>query len=138
MPRLKRCMSFPLSNEDLPKSEGYNYILVVVDRFSKYAHFISLKHPFTYLQVAKSLLDGVVRLHGMPRSMVSDRDKIFASHVWKELFKLNNTTLLTSTVYHPQTDGQSERVNQCLEMFLRSTVYDSPRKWKSWLPLAKF
>jgi hypothetical protein len=131
-------MSFPLFNEGLPKSEGYNYILVVVDRFSKYAHFISLKHPFTYLQVAKSLLDGVVRLHGMPRSMVSDRDKIFASHVWKELFKLNNTTLLTSTVYHPQTDGQSERVNQCLEMFLRSTVYDSPRKWKSWLPLAEF
>jgi hypothetical protein len=109
-----------------------------VDRFSKYAHFIPLKHPFATLQVAKALMDVVVRLHEMPKSMVSDRHKIFTSHLWKELFKLSNTTLITSTVYHPQTDGQSERVNQCLEMFLRCTVYDSPKKWKSWLPLAEF
>jgi hypothetical protein len=86
----------------LPCFEGYNCILVIVDRFSKYAHFIPLKHPFTALQVAKALLDVVVRLHGMPKSLVSDRDKKFIQvNLWKELFKLSNTTLITSTAYHP-------------------------------------
>jgi hypothetical protein len=62
--------------EELPKSEGYNPILVVVDKFSKYAHYIPLKHPFTTPQVAQVFLDAVVRLHGMPKSIVSDRDRI--------------------------------------------------------------
>jgi hypothetical protein len=74
----------------------------------------------------------------MPTSIVSDRDKIFTSSFWKELFKLTNTILLTSTAYYHQIDGQSERVNQCLEMFLRCSVHNNPRKWKSWLPLAEF
>jgi transposase InsO family protein len=82
-----------------------------VGRFSKYSHFIPLKHPFTALQVAKILLDVVVRIHGLPKSIVSDRDKIFTSHLWKELFRLTDTSLLTSTAYHPQTYGQTERVN---------------------------
>jgi hypothetical protein len=87
--------------EGLPKSEGFNCILVVVDRFSKYAHFIPLKHPFTAPQVAHVMLDVVVRLHGMPKSIVSDRDRISLNNFWKELFKLYNTTLLTRTTYHP-------------------------------------
>jgi hypothetical protein len=82
--------------EGLPKSEGFNSILVVVDRYSKYAHFLPLKHPFTAQQVAKVVMEGVVRLHGMPKSIVLDRDKIFTSHLWKELFRLSSTTLLTS------------------------------------------
>jgi hypothetical protein len=94
--------------EGLPNSEGFNYILVIVDRFSMYAHFIPLKHPFTALQVAKALLNVVARLHGLPKSMVSSRDKFFTRHMWKELFRLTNTTLITSTAYHPQIDGQSE------------------------------
>jgi hypothetical protein len=114
--------------EGLPKSEGFNSILVVVDRFSKYAHFLPLKHPYTTKQVEQAILDGVVRLHEMSQSIVSDRDKIFTSNFWKELFKLHNTTLLTSTAYHPQADSQPERVNQCLEMFLRCCVHDSPTK----------
>ena len=124
--------------EALPKSEGYTVILVVVDRLTKYAHFIPLKHPFSALVVAKAFLHTVVKLHGPPHTIVSDRDKIFTSHFWKDLFKLWDTKLLMSTAYHPQTDGQSERVNKCLEMFLRCAVHDTPTKWHSWLPLAEF
>jgi hypothetical protein len=97
--------------EGLPKSEGFNTILVIVDRFSKYAHFLLLKRPFSAKKVAQVVLDMVVRLHGMPQYIVSVRDKIFTSDFWRELFKLHNNTLVTSTAYHPQTDGQSEHVN---------------------------
>jgi hypothetical protein len=97
--------------EKLPKSEGYDTIMVVVDRFSKYAHFMPLKHPFLAPSVAQIFLDQVVKLHGLPKSIVSDRDKIFSSSFWTQLFKLMGTQLNLSTAYHPQTDGQSERVN---------------------------
>jgi hypothetical protein len=68
--------------------------------------------------VARAVLDNVVRLHGFPKTIVSDCDRIFLSTFWKELFDLFGIGLLQSTTYHPQTDGQSERVNQCLEMYL--------------------
>lgn len=86
-------------------------ILVVVDRFTKYSHFFALKHPFTAQGVAKVFLDNVVRLNGMPRIIVSDRDKLFTSQFWKQLFSLMGVKLQLSTAYHPQTDGQSECVN---------------------------
>ena len=123
--------------EGLPKSEGYSVILVVVDRLTKYAHFLPIRHPYTALMVAQTFLDTVVKLHGLPASIVTDRDPIFVSHFWKELFKLYRVNLQLSTAYHPQTDGQSERVNQCLEMYLRCAVHNSPKSWKSWLPLAE-
>lgn len=124
--------------EGLPKSEGFNAILVVVDRFTKVSHFLPLKHPFTTASVAKIFLNTVVRLHGIPLFIVSDRDKIFTSAFWKELFRIWGTELQMSTTYHPQTDGQTERVNQCLEMYLRCVVHDAPTKWASWLPQAEF
>lgn len=124
--------------EGLPKSKGYDCILVVVDKFSKYAHFIALAHPFSALSVAKIFLDNIYKLHGMPTAIISDRDKLFTSNLWKELFRLTNTELQMSTAYHPQTDGQTERVNQCLEAYLRCTVSSCPDKWKDWLPLAEF
>jgi len=123
--------------EGLPVVEGYSVILVVVDRLTKYAHFLPVRHPYTAQSIAKLLLDQVIRLHGFPTTIVSDRDKIFLSSFWKELFKLHGTQLLMSTAYHPQTDGQTERVNQCLEMFLRCSVHDKPKQWKAWLPLAE-
>lgn len=122
----------------LPLSEGSNSILVIVDRFTKYCHFVPLKHPFTAQGVAKLILDHVVKLHGIPKSIVSDRDKIFTSTFWKSLFSLMHNKMLLSSSYRPQTDGQTKRVNQCLEIYLRCDVNDSPKQWRTWLPLAEY
>lgn len=122
----------------LPKSDGYEVIMVVVDRLTKFAHFTPLKHPFTAVQVARALWDTVIKLHGVPLTIVSDRDPIFTSNLWRELLATSGTKLLYSTAYHPQTDGQTERVNQSLEMYLRSAVHDSPKQWRRWLPAAEF
>lgn len=123
--------------EGLPKSEGYSVILVVVDRLTKFAHFLPIKHPYTVVSIAKVFMDNIVKLHGLPRLIVTDRDPIFVNHFWKELFKLYKVELNLTIAYHPQCDGQSERVNQCLEMFLRCSVQNFPRNWKSWLSLAE-
>ncbi|WVZ96857.1 hypothetical protein U9M48_042440 [Paspalum notatum var. saurae] len=124
--------------EGLPTSKHYNCIMVVVDKFSKYAHFIALAHPFTAFQVALLYMDNVFKLHGIPEAIISDRDRIFTSHLWQELFKLTKTELRMSTSYRPQSDGQTERVNQCLEGYLRCFVHSCPSHWKSWLSLAEY
>ena len=97
--------------EGLPKSNGLEVIMVIVDRLSKYAHFIGLAHPYPAPKVAQIYLDQVYRLHGMPEGITSDRDPIFISQFWKEFFKLQSVELKLSTSYHPQTDGQTENVN---------------------------
>jgi hypothetical protein len=86
-------------------SSSANAILMIVDKFSKFAHFIALKHPFTAKTVAQLFLD-VYRLHGLPKSIISDRDKIFTSLFWQSLFKAAGTSLRLSSSYHPQTDRQ--------------------------------
>ena len=117
--------------EGLPKSKGHSVILVIVDRLTKFAHFLPVRHPYTVSSIAKLFLDNIVKLHGMPQSIILDRDPIFVSSFWRELFKLYKVNLNLSTAYHPQTDGQTERINQCLEMYLRCAVQDSPKTWKS-------
>lgn len=90
--------------EGLPKSFGKDTIMVVIDRLSKYAHFIALKYPFTALTAAKTFIKEIVRLHDFPVSIVSDRGKVFMSHFWRELFCFHSTTLKQRTAYHHQSD----------------------------------
>lgn len=124
--------------EDLLLSGSVNCIFVVVDVFSKYAHFLGLKHPFPAVSVAKLFFSQVFKLHGMPQAIVSDRDRIFTSKLWRELFKPAKADLRMSSAYHPQSDGQTELVNQCLETFLRCYAHACPEQWSSWLDLAEY
>ena len=117
----------------LPHVKGKDTIMVVVDRLIKYAHLFPLGHPFSAKEVAQCFIDGVVRLHGFPSSIVFDRDLLFLSHFWQELFKVAGTKLRYSTAYHPQTDGQTEVVNHCLEAYLRCFTSDKPGQWTKWL-----
>ena len=124
--------------EGLPKVSGKSVILTVVDRFSKYAHFIALGHPYTAASIARAFFDGIVRLHGFPSSIVSDRDPVFTDHVWRVLFKMAGVTLHMSTAFHPQTNGQSEVVNKVIAMYLHCVIGDRPRAWVDWLPWAEY
>lgn len=124
--------------DGLPPSQGKNAILVVVDRLSKYGHFIAVAHPYTASQIAEIFMREVFRLHGMPRSIVSDRDPIFISHFWAAFFKLQGTKLCRSSAYHPQTDGQTEVVNRSVEHYLRCFVADKPSSWCSLLHWAEW
>ena len=124
--------------EGLPKSKTYDTILVVIDKLTKYAHFICLSHPYTAITVAQAFLANIYKLHGMPTVIISDRDRVFTSSFWQELFKLTDTTLNMSSAYHPQTDDQAERLNQYLETYLRCMVQSCPTKWAQWIPLPEF
>ena len=86
--------------EGLPRSEGRNCILVVVDRLTKFARFLSLTHPFTTQEVARVFLDQVVRLHGVPSTRVSDKDKVFTNLLWQNLLKALGSKLSMSLAYH--------------------------------------
>lgn len=122
----------------LPSSKGYSVIYVVVDRLSKYGHFIPLKKDFSSVVVADAFINSVFKLHGLPRSIVSDRDKTFTSRFWQHLFSKMGTTIQLSTAYHPQSDGQTEALNKCLEMYLCCFTSDNHGNWVDLLPWAEY
>jgi hypothetical protein len=124
--------------EALPRVGGKTVILTVVDRFSKYCHFVPLAHPYTAESVAQAFYADIVRLHGIPQSMVSDRDPVFTSSFWRELMRLTGTKMHMTTAFHPQSDGQTEAANKVIVMYLRCFTGDRPRQWVRWLPWAEY
>jgi hypothetical protein len=121
----------------LPSSGRYNYILVIVDKFTRYAHIIPLHRHFSVATVAQSFLDHIYKLHSMLSIIISDRDPIFTSIFWTKLWALVVTYLNLSTANHPWTDEQTERVNLCFEIYLRCFVHSTPTKWSQWLSLGE-
>jgi IS30 family transposase len=120
----------------LSKSTKQNdAIMVVVDKLSKSSHFVLVKSTCKEIDIANIFMKEIFRLHGMPREIVSDRDTKFTSSFWKSLMAGFETKLLFCTTYHPQTDGQTERVNPILEDMLRMHVMHQPKKWEYYLPL---
>ena len=101
-------------------------------------HFVPLGHPYTALTVAQAFFDNIVKLHGFPSSIVSDRDPVFTSTLWSELFTLAGVKLRLSSAFRPQTDGQSEVANRVLGVYLRCLAGDRPRSWLRWLPWAEY
>jgi transposase InsO family protein len=124
--------------EALPRVRGKTVIFTVIDCFSKYAHFVPLAHPYTTESVAQAFFTDIVRLHGIPQSIVSDRDSVFTSNLWSELMRLSGTKLQMTTAFHPQSDGQSESANKVIIMYLRCLTGDRPRDWLRWLPWAEY
>ena len=123
----------------LPKTvEGYDSIWVVVDRLTKTAHFIAMKITYPVSKLAELYVNNIVRLHGIPKSIISDRDARFTSNFWKCVHSELGTRLKFSTAFHPQTDGQSERTIQMLEDMLRACVIDFGKSWNKKLALIEF
>eukprot|EP00253_Pinus_taeda_P006100 PITA_06100 len=123
----------------LPRTRKNNdSIMVVVDKLSKAAHFIPVQSTFRAAQIAHIFMQNVFRLHGLPKTIISDRDVKFTSAFWKTLFTDLGTQLNFSTAYHPQTDGQMERVNQVVEDMLRAYVMQQPTRWEEYLHLVEF
>ena len=123
----------------LPRTQsGHNGIWVIVDRLTKSAHFLPVREKYALDRLARLYVDEVVRLHGVPESIVSDRDSRFTSRFWNALQEALGTRLNFSTAFHPQTDGQSERTIQTLEDMLRSCVMQFKGNWDEHLSLMEF
>ncbi|KAL4026616.1 hypothetical protein IC575_015052 [Cucumis melo] len=123
----------------LPRTlRGFTVIWVVVDRLTKSAHFVPGKSTYTASKWAQLYMSEIVRLHGVPVSIVSDRDARFTSKFWKGLQIATGTRLDFSTTFHLQTDGQTERLNQVLEDMLRACALEFPGSWDSHLHLMEF
>ena len=119
-------------------SKSHNSVWVIVDRLTKTAHFIAVKTTYSAKDYAEIYLDHIVRLHGVPKTIISDGGTQFVARFWEQLHKSLGTKLICSSAYHPQTDGQTERVNQILEDMLISCVIHYGKNWDKCLPLAEF
>ncbi|GJT07980.1 putative reverse transcriptase domain-containing protein [Tanacetum coccineum] len=123
----------------LPKSsQGFDTIWVIVDRLTKSAHFLPIRENDPLDKLARLYLNRIVARHGIPASIICDRDGRFTSNFWRSFQKALGTDISMSTAYHPETDGQSERTIQTLEDMLRACVIDFGKGWVKHLPLAEF
>ncbi|XP_058726825.1 uncharacterized protein LOC131598218 [Vicia villosa] len=123
----------------LPRARGgYDSIWVIVDRLTKSAHFLPVKTTHKVIHLARLFIAEIVRLHGVPSSIVSDRDPKFTSRFWKAFHNEMGTRLDMSTSNHPQTDGQTERTIQTIEDMLRACILEEGGSWKDHLPLVEF
>jgi transposase InsO family protein len=122
----------------LPESHGYDAILVVVDRLTKFRHYIPCKGTCDAEEAARLFRDHIWRYHGLPETIVSDRGTQFISAFWTHLNKILRTRSLLSTAHQPQTDGQTERINSILEQYLRAYISYLQDDWAEWLATAEF
>lgn len=121
----------------LPIVGGKSVIIIIIDHLTKYCHLGALPVGFTTMSVAEYFIQQIVRLHDMPKTITSDRDKVFMSQFWRELFSRSGTTLEMSSTYHPKTDGQTEATNKTIKQYLRPMVHQNLRSWTEVLPWAE-
>ena len=117
-------MGLPLTQQ------GHDSIWVIVDRLTKSAHFVPVNTRYHAKRYAKLYVSQVMRLHGIPRTIISDRGPQFIACFWEHLHQALGTKLIRSSAYHPQTSGQTERVNQILEDLLRACIISSKGSWE--------
>jgi hypothetical protein len=130
------CMDFIVG---LPNtSRHHDSIWVIVDRLTKTAHFLMVHTTHKTEKYVEIYINQIVRLHGIPKTIVSDRGALFVARFWEQLQKSLGTTVIRSSTYHPQTDGQTERVNQILEDMLQACVLHYGKNWDKCLSLAEF
>jgi hypothetical protein len=123
----------------LPTTQSsYDFVWVIVDHFSKVAHFILVKTTYKGAKLAELYIARIMCLHGVPKKIVSDRGIPFMSRFWEKLNEVVDTRLNFSSAYHPQTDGQIERVNQFLEHILRACALKNKKSWDKCLPYVEF
>ena len=125
------------SSKNPINEETYDSIFVMVDKLTKYIHVIPFKESYTAVQLGEVFIDRLIRYHGLPKSITSDRDKLFTSKYWKTLIAKLGTKFKLSTAYHSETDGQTERTNQSLEQYLRHYINSEHNNWVSLLPIAQ-
>ena len=119
-------------------SRRHDSIFVVVDTLTKSAHFIPVKTTYKAPEIARVFIDEIVRLHGVPRKIISDRGAVFTGRFWTNFQEALGTQLNFSTAYHLETDDQTKRTNQILEDMLRMYVIDQQKRWEEFLPLVEF
>jgi hypothetical protein len=113
-------------------------IWVIVDRLTKTAHFIAMHTTYSVQQYAELYMDQIVRLHGIPKTIISKRGTQFVARFWEQLHECLGTKLIRSSNYHSQTDGQTERINQILDDMLRASILHFDKSWDKCLSLAEF
>ena len=122
----------------LPRSNGKDALWVIIDRMTKMGHFVACQGTMNPKDLADQFLQQVIRPHGLPSSIVSDRGSLFTSDFWKQITEALGISRNLSTAFHPETDGQMERANATLEQYLRAYCNYQQDDWEKLLPIAEF